>query len=107
MRALPEPCSANETFAAPPVEEGWGADYQRFIAYWWKLSHPVAKPKVGPPDPGILAALTRDIDEIEKLNPGVAAHLRTMLAENVRSLTLARSQPVVERPGNLRHFGPG
>lgn len=98
--------NADETFSAPPIEEGWGEDFERFMEYWDRITNPLPKPRIGPPDPGPVEELRQRLAGIEMLNPDVGLTLRTMLNESVRSQAISRAQPVLERANNFRNFGP-
>lgn len=103
--ATPQPpLVAQETFIAPPIEEGWGEDYQAFLKYWDRITHPIPLPHIGPPDPRPIEDLNRYIDIVHGLNPNAARAMQQMAREIGRSQSVVRGQPVFEFPHGIPHL---
>ena len=80
--------SAWSTYTAPPIETGWGNDYQRFMDFLNHLNNPVPKKKFGIPhhgDPVNMSDLQSRITEMKNLNPQVAQQMLHIFNEAKRT----------------------
>jgi hypothetical protein len=78
------------------VEEGWGDDYQRFMAFIQRITHPKPKPRIGIPIPEQLPneqeLMRADISAVEAVNQHAGQLMRSMLSEATR----VQVQPVMQ-----------
>jgi hypothetical protein len=94
--------SAQSTFDAPGIEEGWGEDYNRFMRWLYHITHPIPKWRPGPPPIGDIIDQIEEMHqvlvELERVNPGAARALRPLQSEHVRSqFSVARQEPLEPR----------
>jgi hypothetical protein len=92
----PIPLTASATFVTVGVEEGWGDDYQRFMAFIQRITHPKPKPRIGIPIPEQLPneqeLMRADISAVETVNQHAGQVMRSMLSEATR----VQVQPVMQ-----------
>jgi hypothetical protein len=78
------PVTAVSAFEAPGSKEGWGEDYNRFMDFIQRITHPKPKKRFGPVHPGDPLDIERMREEVQLLqqsNPQAAQVLRPMLGE--------------------------
>ncbi len=108
---------ANEVFATSSYavqgrSSGWGADWDRFMKFWYRITHPVPREHIGPPVPedplhrfDPLGEVARQqLDRVREayadlvaVSPAVAENVRSVMADQERIL-----QPQHLRVGAVR-----
>lgn len=81
------PLTAQSGYQAPASEEGWGADYQRFMDYFYRVTHPYPKVPIGPVhgwNEQRFEWAAQSILQMAGVNAQAAAVMRTMLQESQR-----------------------
>jgi hypothetical protein len=85
-----DPIKANTSFSCDGVTEGWGADYKRFMDAWYHITHPVPKPRIGPPGPvdyrGAIDQLIYVYNALREVNATVAENLQPLVLDQVHRL---------------------
>jgi len=85
-----DPISADTSFTADGVTEGWGEDYKRFMDMWYRITHPNPKRRFGPPKPDEYKQRIDDLihvyDKLRALNPEVAGNMQSIVMEQIQSL---------------------
>lgn len=104
---------ATSAYSVQARTSGWGSDWDRFMDFWYRITHPVPRERIGPPDPGDplkrfdpLAEVARQqlervreaYAELAAVSPAVAENLRSVMADQERMLQPQRLRTVsVER----------
>lgn len=81
--------SVNE-YEVEGMSEGWGEDYDRFMEFWDRITHPYPAPRFGPPKPDeiriVIDRIYRSFEDLEGVRPDIAGKVRPMVVDQVRAL---------------------
>jgi hypothetical protein len=100
---------ATSAYAVQGQTSGWGSDWDRFMDFWYRITHPIPRERIGPPDPGDplqrfdpLAEVARQqlervreaYAELAAVSPAVAENVRSVMADQERMLAPQRVKAV-------------
>jgi hypothetical protein len=84
------PVTANSSYQVDGLSEGWGKDYQDFMDFWDRITHPIPVPDFRPPRPDDYRVeserLGRVFERLQASNPLVAGRLQPLYADQLRHL---------------------
>lgn len=92
---------ANTAYSVQGQTSGWGEDWDRFMDFWYRVTHPVPRRRFGPPDPGdplhrfdpLAEIARRQLDVVREAyraliaaNPDLSESVRSVMADQERVL---------------------